>query len=156
MAVSVCPIAVVNAPVEIAWRLLDDPSIYALWWDAQTLSIDPQGPARAGQTIRAQSRALGMMWDVNLDVNQVDAERRQLDLTTRLPFGITVLNHITVVPVDAHSSRISFGRDFSFSPVWWGWFLETFASRQLHGGVANALARLKSAAESPTTAGPAT
>ena len=156
MAVSVCPIAVVNAPVETVWRLLDDPSVYALWWDAKTLSISPEGPARAGQKIRAQSKALGKMWDVNLDVNQVDAERRQLDLTTRLPFGITVFNHITVVPVEAHSSRISFGGDFSFSPVWWGWFLETFASRQLHGGVNGALARLKRAAESPTSAAPAT
>lgn len=109
MAVSVCPIAIVNAPVETVWRLLDDPSVYALWWDAQTLSIEPQGPARVGQKIHAQSKALGKPWDVNLDVNQVDAEKRQLDLTTRLPFGITVFNHISVVPIDEHSSRISFG-----------------------------------------------
>jgi len=32
------------------------------------------------------------------------------------------------------------------SPGWWAWLLETFAARQLHAGVADALERLKRAA----------
>ena len=45
MAVNVCPIATVNAPVETVWRLLPNPSAYALWWEAETRSIVPAGPA---------------------------------------------------------------------------------------------------------------
>ena len=47
MAINVCPIAVVNAPLERTWRLLSEPEQYATWWDARTLSIEPPGAARA-------------------------------------------------------------------------------------------------------------
>ena len=46
---SVCPIAVVNAPVETVWDVLMHLEGYSDWWDAQTVSIDPPGTARAGQ-----------------------------------------------------------------------------------------------------------
>lgn len=34
MSMSVCPIAVVAAPIERVWALLANPSSYDLWWDA--------------------------------------------------------------------------------------------------------------------------
>ena len=35
--------------------------------------------------------------------------KRQLDLLTQLPFGITVHNHIACVPLDSQHTRVSFG-----------------------------------------------
>src|SRR6185436_5528781 len=49
LTLSTCPIAIVAAPVEQVWGLLADPRRYALWWDAQTCSIIPDGPAQQGQ-----------------------------------------------------------------------------------------------------------
>ena len=92
-----------------AWHLLSEPASYALWWDAQTLSIVPDGPAQPGQRIDAQTRALGRAWTVSIRVDAVDAAKYQLHLTTRLPLGITVLNHITCAPLDQGRTRISFG-----------------------------------------------
>ena len=46
MSVSTCPIAIVNAPIERIWGLLSKPASYALWWDAQTRLIVPEGPAK--------------------------------------------------------------------------------------------------------------
>jgi uncharacterized protein YndB with AHSA1/START domain len=109
MPVSVCPIAVVQASAERVWALLSEPASYALWWDAETLAIAPAGLAQRGQTITAQTRVLGRRWPVLIKVNAVDPARRAIDLTTRLPFGITVYNHITVVPIDSRASRVSFG-----------------------------------------------
>jgi ligand-binding SRPBCC domain-containing protein len=109
MAISVCPIAVVQAPAERVWALLSQPASYALWWDAETRTITPSGPAQPGQNITAQTRALGRQWPVRIAVNAVDAARRAIDLTTRLPFGITVYNHITVQPMEDSASRVSFG-----------------------------------------------
>jgi hypothetical protein len=106
---STCPIATVNAPVERVWHLLSDPRQYALWWDAETCAIDPAGPAQAGQTIEARTKALGTWWDVHIAVERVDADRHQLDLTTRLPFGITVHNLITCAAVEDGACRVSFG-----------------------------------------------
>jgi ligand-binding SRPBCC domain-containing protein len=109
MPISVCPIAVVQAPADRVWRLLSEPASYAVWWDAMTKSIVPAGPAQPGQRIDAETTAFGLRWPVNITVEAVDAARRQIDLTTRLPLGITVYNHITVVPVEGGASRVSFG-----------------------------------------------
>jgi len=109
MGVSVCPIATVNAPVEQIWALLSEPDNYALWWDAQTRSIEPKGAVQPGQKILAQSRALGKGWNVTITVERVDSSKRQIDLTTSLPLGITVHNHIVCTPLDRATCRVTFG-----------------------------------------------
>ena len=109
MSISVCPVAIVNAPVKRVWKFLSEPANYALWWDAHTLSIIPEGHAQAGQKIHAQTVEFGMKWDVNLFVDTVDEAKHQIDLITRLPFGITVHNHISCIAVDHATCQISFG-----------------------------------------------
>lgn len=109
MSFSTCPIAIIDAPAERVWRLLDSPARYADWWDAETRSIVPEGPAQPGQQILAQSVALGKRWDVRISVQAIAPEKRQLDLLTRLPLGITVHNHITCTPLDAQHTRVAFG-----------------------------------------------
>ena len=88
------------------WTLLSEPANYALWWDAQTRSIRPEGPATPGQRIDAQTRALGKLWTVNIIVEAVDQARRQLHLRTSLPLGITVHNHITCAPLADALARL--------------------------------------------------
>jgi ligand-binding SRPBCC domain-containing protein len=109
MPVNVCPSTVVAAPVEMVWSLLMRPETYDLWWDAHTVRITPEGPATPGQVITAWSSALGKRWDVRLEIGQINAEKRQIDLTTTLPLGIQVHNHITCAALDARSCRLQFG-----------------------------------------------
>ena len=109
MAFSTCPIAAVGAPAERVWDLLSQPTNYAQWWNAQTRAITPAGSAQPGQRIEAQTTALGRQWNVNITIERIDRARREIDLTTRLPFGITVHNHIRCVPLDAATCRVSFG-----------------------------------------------
>jgi hypothetical protein len=106
---NVCPIATVNAPAERIWRLLAEPASYALWWDAETLAIEPPGPAQPGQRIQAETRFLGRGWPVTIRVEAVDSGRRHLELTTWLPFGITVSNHIVCAEVDPARASVTFG-----------------------------------------------
>jgi hypothetical protein len=84
---------------------LAEPVNYALWWDAQTRSIVPEGRAQAGQKIHAKASGL----DVNVVVNSVDECKRQIHLTTMLPFGITVFNHITCAPLETGTCQVTFG-----------------------------------------------
>jgi hypothetical protein len=106
---SVCPIATVNASTEQVWRLLSEPASYALWWDAQTRSIVPEGSAQPGQRIHAQSQAIGRQWDVSFIVESVDQFKHQIHLTAMLPLGITVHNHITCMPLSGATCRVTFG-----------------------------------------------
>jgi len=46
---------------------------------------------------------------VHITVTGVDAAKHAIDLTTRLPLGITVYNHITVAPLEGGAGRVSFG-----------------------------------------------
>jgi hypothetical protein len=59
--------------------------------------------------IRARTRALGKDWDVRITVASIDPDKRALDLTTQLPFGITVHNHIVCGALDNQRCRVSFG-----------------------------------------------
>jgi len=88
---------------------LADPAAYAKWWDATTDVISPTGLAQPGQLITAQSQTLGRRWKVRIRVDGIDMARRELSLTTSLPLGITILNHILVNTLDEHTSRVSFG-----------------------------------------------
>ena len=105
MSVSVCPVAIVQAPPERVWGLLSEPANYALWWDAQTRAVIPAGPAQAGQKIYARARGLR----VEVTVNAVDESGHQLDLTTQLPLGITVFNHIACRALPDRATQVSFG-----------------------------------------------
>ena len=109
MSLSVCPIAVVEAPMEDVWELMSHPATYTSWSDAVVDYVVPEGAAQAGQHVEAHTRLPWLKLPVRIEVRGVDPTRHTLDLTTALPFGITVLNHITIVPVDADSCRVSFG-----------------------------------------------
>jgi hypothetical protein len=109
MSVSTCPVATIHAPAERVWHLLSQPDSYALWWDAHTLSITPEGPAKPGQQVRAQAAALGRWWPIGIRVEMVDESKRQIRLKTALPFGITVHNHISCVLLNETNCQVSFG-----------------------------------------------
>lgn len=80
-----------------------------MWWDAETHSIIPEGPVQPGQQILAKTIALGKRWDIHIAVRAIAPEKHQLELETRLPLGITVLNRITCTPLDSEHTRVSFG-----------------------------------------------
>jgi uncharacterized protein YndB with AHSA1/START domain len=104
-----CPIAEVHAPIERVWAYLAQPSNYALWWDAETTAIIPEGPVRPGQKILGRTRALAREWPVTVLVRHVDEAHHALELTTTLPLGITVHNHISCTPAGSASCRVAFG-----------------------------------------------
>ena len=46
---------------------------------------------------------------MQVTVVSIDPDKRALDLTTQLPFGITVHNHIVCGRLDNKHCRVSFG-----------------------------------------------
>jgi len=109
MSINVCPVAVVNAPLDHVWEFLSEPKNYALWWDAQTQRINPEGRAHAGQKIHAKTIEAGRSWDLTVTVNAVDESKHQIHLTTTLPFGITVYNQVTCTALRDGNTHVSFG-----------------------------------------------
>jgi hypothetical protein len=99
--VSVCPSAVVEAPVERVWELLTRPERFDVWADATLVAAEPDGPAQAGQQLHFVTRAFGWGFAVTMEVREVDAERRRLHLLVGLPFGLVNDEVITMAGAEA-------------------------------------------------------
>ena len=57
MGLTVCPAAVVAAPVEVVWGNLVQWERYSEWADVQAERSEPEGPATVGQTISFAGKA---------------------------------------------------------------------------------------------------
>jgi Polyketide cyclase / dehydrase and lipid transport len=97
---SVCPSAVVEAPVERVWELARRPE---RWADVTLAAAEPPGPAVPGQDLRLTTRALGRTFAVRILVRDVDEERRRLRYLVELPFG--VVNDEVVTLAEAGDGR---------------------------------------------------
>jgi hypothetical protein len=107
MPPTACPTCIANAPVEVAWSLLD-PARLDEWWDAKIQRVMPSGPLAWGQHIVASAGPLGM-FTVTADVLDVDPRAHRLRMLIRLPFGMSNDETVTMAPLGLDQCRISFG-----------------------------------------------
>ncbi len=109
MPMSVCPAAIVAAPLEEVWALLVQPETYDLWWDAHTERIVPEGPATPGQVVYAWASGLGKRWEVQAKIEEIDTRKHQIAFTTTLPLGVQAHNRLNCAALDERSCRLQFG-----------------------------------------------
>ena len=109
MGLSVCPSATVAAPVEMVWANLVQWERYSDWADVQVASLEPDGPATAGQTIIFGGKALGRTMHFTFKVEAVRPEKHQIGLHVFFPLGLQEKTTIMCTPVDAGSCRVQYG-----------------------------------------------
>jgi len=108
--VSVCPAAVVEAPVENVWAILMDSTKYGQWSDLRRPTITPPGPIVPGQVLESSTSALGVTFRARLVVRVVDPERHRVGFDVDfIPLGIHNAASITATPVAAHRTRVAYG-----------------------------------------------
>ena len=107
--VSVCPSAVVDAPVERVWEIVTQPEGFDLWTDASLVAAEPPGPASPGQELHFVTRALGRSFAIRISVREVDAERHRLHFVVALPFGIVNDEVMTFVEAGEGRTLVRFG-----------------------------------------------
>jgi hypothetical protein len=108
MGLSVCPAAIVAAPIEVVWDLLR-PARLSEWADGNVEPPVPQGPAQVGQRFDVTSKAFGHTWRTHFRVEKVDTERHQLAMLVLLPFGMQLHEHLSCTRIDATSCRVQYG-----------------------------------------------
>lgn len=111
MGLTVCPAAVVAAPVEVVWRNLVQWERYSEWFDRsiQAERSEPEGPATVGQTIYFAGKAFGRTLHFIFKVEEVKPERHQLGLYAFFPLGLQMKPHIACTPIDATTCRVQYG-----------------------------------------------
>ena len=151
---AVCPTDVVEAPIEVVWRLLTEPAGWGGFFDVRISDVEPPGPARIGQQVFAESGPRLFHFRVRFEFAEVDAERHHLGLRVRLPLGVTVSEDLHCAAVSEHRCRVTYGCDFGFAEGWRGWVARVLLRREMETGPMDSLARLKAAAERVGTRAP--
>lgn len=108
MVVNVCPAGVTRAAPDAVWAVLTAPARFGEWTDATFVSSDPPGPATPGQVVHLGASGLGRAWPLTMDIGQMDASRRWIDMVVRLPFAIRVDEHITLTPTAEGGTLVRF------------------------------------------------
>ena len=106
---SVCPSAIVDAPVGRVWDLVTSPEGFDLWTDATLVSAEPGGSAFAGQELHLVTRALGRSFAVRISVREVDAERHRVGFLVALPFGVVNDQVMTLTAAGEGQTLVRFG-----------------------------------------------
>src|SRR5512139_149755 len=108
MGLTVCPAAVVAAPIESVWELLSEPALRDEWWDARTERVVPEGKASPGQVIYLKTLPIGRLLETTLSIERVDPEKHQIQWVLR---GPAIINHqtTTCTAIDAVSCLVQFG-----------------------------------------------
>ncbi|HEX9012802.1 MAG TPA: SRPBCC family protein [Anaerolineaceae bacterium] len=109
MGLTVCPAAVVAAPVELVWRNLVEWERYSAWADVHVERREPEGPAAAGQTVTFAGKVLGLTLRFTFKVEEIDPERYQLGLHAFFPLGLQEKPHVSCSPLDAATCRVQYG-----------------------------------------------
>jgi hypothetical protein len=108
MGLSVCPAAIVAAPIDVVWSLVQ-PERLSQWIDGTVDAPVPEGPALVGMRFSATSQALGRNWHSYFTIEKVDHERHQLGMHVIFPFGMQLHEHLSCVPLDERSCRVQYG-----------------------------------------------
>lgn len=109
MSVTVCPAAIVAAPVETVWELLDNPARFDEWADGKIQWIRPEGPTTPGQQFSIKSRALGRSWPALFTVKEVQQEKHVLQMDVAFPLGMALHQRLMCTAIDAVSCRVQYG-----------------------------------------------
>jgi hypothetical protein len=154
MTYTSCPTSIVDAPVDIVWSLLTLPIEWGEIFDVRVISVEPPGCAVAGQTIVAESGPRLLHLSLEFRFTDIDHENHELGLDVRLPFGITVREDLTCVPIGQDQCRVNYHCGFVFPAGWRNVVARFLLRRELDSGPVDSLSRLRRAAERRFAAAP--
>jgi hypothetical protein len=109
MTFNVCPADTAFAPVQRVWDLLMRPAQYGRFCDLTIERVEPEGPAAVGQRLVGWTRAFGRRWQIDFEIEEVDARRHQILIRTALPFGVIGNNRIGCEEIDEQRCLLRFG-----------------------------------------------
>jgi hypothetical protein len=147
MAHTSCPTTIVNAPVEIVWSLLTRPEKWGDFYDVRVTSVEPAGPAVVGQTVFAESGPRLLHLALEFCFTKIDAANYELGLDVKFPFGVTVREDLSCVPIGPDQCGVNYHCGFAFPAGWRGTVARFLMSRELNSGPVDSLSRLRRAAE---------
>jgi hypothetical protein len=147
-----CPSEIVDAPVDVVWGLLTEPSRWGEFFDVRIVSVEPQGAAAVGQIVQAESGPRFLHLKVSFTFRRIDVDRHELEIDVRLPLGVKVHEELDCRPIDGNRCRVNYHCKFGFADGWRGRAAARLLGGELETGPHDSLRRLKRAAEARSAA----
>jgi hypothetical protein len=97
MTYASCPTTVVNAPIDIVWKLLTEPARWGDFFDVCITGVEPARPAVIGQRFYGESGPRYLHLRLRFEYTAVNAAEHKLGLNVRLPFGITIREDLSQI-----------------------------------------------------------
>lgn len=145
--IKIKPTELAQASVEEVWDLLYYPENYNLWWDAETVSIEPAGDAHAGQKLSLQTTEFGKQWKVEMIFKEVDKVNHRISLEVKIPFGVIVREVISCNATEDGNCIIMYDAEIILPNGIKGKLMKLFFSKSFINSIKTSLNRLKTAAE---------
>ena len=142
-----CPMAIIDAPIDVVWNVLLNTAGWGAFYDVRVLSLEPPGPARAGQRLIGHPGPRYLPFRLVFDFTEVDTVNHRLGFDGRLPLGIQVREMLIVTPIDRTRCRVNYNCDFKLPTGLRGRILWLVLRREFDSGPADSLLRLKRHAE---------
>ena len=99
LIVNVCPAGVTPVSADRIWSVLATPERFGEWTDATYVGSEPPGPVKKGQNIQLAASFV-RRWHIDIEVRNIDPERRWIELLVRLPFGIENHERVTLTETE--------------------------------------------------------
>ncbi len=147
-----CPTDIVQAPIDVVWKLLTDLSGWGNFFDVRVVSVEPPCPGAVGQRMLGAAGPKWLHFRVTFEFTVIDEVHHNLELDIRMPLGITVHEQLDCVPIDQVRCRVNYHCHFGFPAGWRGRLVQFALRRELRAGPADSLQRLKRAAEQASIA----
>jgi hypothetical protein len=146
MRVLVCPIAIIQAPIEIVLNLLE-PQNLGSWVDGEVESVQPEGQMVVGQEAILSTKALGLTWKAKMKVVGIDVAKHEIRYDVFLIWGMRVEEKRQYAALTDTTCQVHYNCDIIFQDGIRGWLIKTILGRAMSAGPADSLQRLKAEAE---------
>jgi hypothetical protein len=146
MRLLVCPIAIIQAPIEIVLKLLE-PQNLGRWVDGKVESVEPEGQMVVGQEAILSTKALGLTWKAKMKVVGIDVANHEICYDVFLIWGMRVEEKLQYAALTDTTCEVHYNCDIIFQDGIRGWLIKKVLGRAMAAGPADSLRRLKAEAE---------
>ncbi|MFZ2804651.1 MAG: SRPBCC family protein [Patescibacteria group bacterium] len=146
MRVLVCPVAIIEAPLETVLSLLELQN-WSKWIDGKILDVRPPGKMIVGEEATLSAKAFLINWKVRVKVVGIDPANRSIRYDVFDPLWLKNEEDLRYKPLTATSCEVHYNCNFVFPDGIRGWLVKTLIGKRLNDVPEDSIRRLKAEAE---------
>lgn len=146
MRILVCPVAIINAPIEKVLTLLELQN-WNKWIDGKVEKIEPPGKIVVGQEATLSAKAFLITWKVRVIVTGIDKKKRIIKYDVFDPLGLKNEEKLEYKPLTKNTCEVRYNCNFILKDGILGFVQKIILGKKLIDVPEDSIQRLKKEAE---------